>query len=61
MVLGRRSLDILPGDSRNDVPRHRAIAQDGDWIIKGPQGDFWPCKSDIFEDSYEEVWEDARA
>jgi hypothetical protein len=24
----------------------------GDWIIKGAQGDFWPCKPDVFEDSY---------
>lgn len=24
-----------------------------DWIIKGPAGDFWPCKPDIFEEFYE--------
>lgn len=24
-----------------------------DWIIKGPSGDFWPCKPDIFETTYE--------
>jgi len=27
----------------------------GDWIIKGVKGEFYPCKSDIFEASYEEV------
>ena len=25
----------------------------GDWIIKGVQGEFYPCKPDIFEKSYE--------
>lgn len=27
----------------------------GDWIIKGVNGEFYPCKSDIFEKTYEEV------
>ena len=27
----------------------------GDWIIKGVKGEFYPCKSDIFEASYEPV------
>lgn len=26
-----------------------------DWIICGIQGEFYPCKPDIFEDSYEAV------
>ena len=26
-----------------------------DWIIKGVKGEFYPCKPDIFEDTYEEV------
>lgn len=26
-----------------------------DWIIKGIQGEFYPCKPDIFIDSYEEI------
>ena len=25
----------------------------GDYIIKGLQGEFYPCKPDIFEESYE--------
>ena len=29
------------------------IAQEGDWIIKGVNGDFYPCKPDIFEATYE--------
>lgn len=27
----------------------------GDWIIKGVKGEFYPCKSDIFEATYEAV------
>ena len=26
-----------------------------DWIIKGVQGEFYPCKPDIFEATYEAV------
>lgn len=28
-------------------------AANGDWIIKGLNGEFYPCKPDIFEKSYE--------
>ena len=28
-------------------------AREGDWIIKGVQGEFYPCKPDIFEQTYE--------
>jgi hypothetical protein len=27
----------------------------GDWIIKGVKGEFYPCKPDIFETTYEAV------
>lgn len=27
----------------------------GDYIIKGVQGEFYPCKPDIFAETYEEV------
>lgn len=29
------------------------IATEGDWIIKGVQGEFYACKPDIFEATYE--------
>ena len=29
----------------------------GDWIIKGVKGEFYPCKPDIFENTYEEVFD----
>lgn len=31
------------------------IAIAGDWIIKGVNGEFYPCKPDIFEKTYEPV------
>ena len=27
----------------------------GDWIIKGINGEYYPCKPDIFDKTYEEV------
>lgn len=29
------------------------VAQKGDYIIKGVQGEFYPCKPDIFTETYE--------
>lgn len=28
----------------------------GDWIITGVKGEYYPCKPDIFEATYENVW-----
>lgn len=33
------------------------VASLGDWIIKGIKGEFYPCKPDIFEATYEAVLE----
>ena len=30
-------------------------ASKGDWIIRGVKGEFYPCKQDIFEQTYEPV------
>ena len=30
-------------------------ARVGDWIIRGISGEFYPCKPDIFEKTYEEA------
>ena len=30
-------------------------ARPGDWIIKGVQGEFYPCKDSIFRETYEPV------
>ena len=39
-------IETLEGDHK---------ANTGDYIIKGVKGEFYPCKPDIFEMSYEEV------
>ena len=31
------------------------LLQEGDWIIKGVKGEFYPCKPDIFEMTYDKV------
>jgi hypothetical protein len=46
-----------------DIVRHEGLkiytlegplmASIGDWIIKGVQGEFYPCKPDIFEATYD--------
>ena len=33
----------------------RMLARPDDWIVKGVQGEFYPVKPGIFEESYEEV------
>ena len=30
-------------------------ADPGDWIIKGVKGEFYPCKNDVFKQTYESV------
>jgi len=32
-------------------------ADEGDWIIRGVKGEFYPCKPDIFEATYEPIQE----
>ena len=39
-------IETLEGDMTADF---------GDWIIKGVQGEFYPCKPVIFEKTYEKV------
>lgn len=43
---GGISINTLEGAMRGDP---------GDWIIKGVKGEFYPCKPDIFEATYEPV------
>lgn len=31
------------------------IAQPGDWIIRGVAGEYYPCKPDIFAQTYEAI------
>lgn len=41
-------------DGSRDQVKH--IATEGDYIIKGVHGEFYPCKPDIFEKTYELVY-----
>lgn len=43
------TINTLEGDMNGEF---------GDYIIKGIKGEFYPCKPDIFEASYDEVIED---
>ena len=55
--------DVVPGVVLNPVKRHVEIqtlegvmiGNIGDWIIRGVQGELYPCKPDIFQATYEEV------
>lgn len=42
-----------------DIPTLEGVmaATPGDWIIRGVQGEFYPCKPDIFDATYEPVVE----
>lgn len=48
MVAWHNGTDIYIATLEGD---HRATV--GDWIIKGVKGEFYPCKPDIFEATYE--------
>lgn len=54
-------VSIDPRDGRLIVSTLEGLhwAEPGDWIIRGVQGEFYPCKPDIFEATYEAV-DDAR-
>ena len=45
---GKITIETLEGDMTASI---------GDFIIKGVQGEFYPCKPDIFEKTYELVWD----
>jgi hypothetical protein len=56
VVLGNGSC-IIPTleDGPNNEAKH--VASVGDWIIRGVKGEFYPCKPDIFDATYEPVSE----
>jgi hypothetical protein len=49
--------DGYGGDAMVVVPtlEGQHVANFGDWIICGVKGEFYPCKPDIFEATYEPV------
>ena len=48
---------ILPENLIIKTLEGNHTANIGDWIIKGIRGEFYPCKPDIFELTYEVVKE----
>lgn len=54
---------VISRPRRNPVPTHIAIdtlegtmrTAPGDWVIRGVQGEFYPCKPDIFAATYDVV------
>lgn len=48
------------GETAHDVIHIETLegtmtASPGDWIIRGIKGEFYPCRSDIFQATYDEV------
>jgi hypothetical protein len=50
-IVGQNLHIKRPEDEPNDDAVH--IAVPGDWIIRGVQGEFYPCKPDIFAATYD--------
>jgi len=60
-----RSVDTLSDDCGEEGPPWMEltiptlegdhVAKHGDFVIQGVQGEFYPCKPDIFEQTYEPV------
>ena len=50
-----RTERCMNGKSYCDIKTLEGLitATEGDYIIKGVQGEFYPCKPDIFEQTYE--------
>ena len=40
-----------------NTPEGVMLAKPGDWIIQGVKGELYPCKPDVFEQTYEIVEE----
>jgi hypothetical protein len=54
-----RPNEILIGDKIVISTLGGTITADkGDWILKGIKGEYYPCKPDIFAETYEKVEED---
>jgi hypothetical protein len=57
---GRYSTSTHPTDATQDQVFIHTLegemrAADGDWIVRGVQGEFYPVKPDIFDATYEPV------
>ena len=51
-------IETLEGVMRGDLASEGEDGEEvkpGDWVIQGVAGEFYPCKPDIFEQTYEAV------
>lgn len=53
--VGWAQIGTLEDDAGKRSPQVKHIATEGDYIIKGAFGEFYPCKPDIFLATYEEA------
>ena len=49
--------ETFPSQGIIKIPTLEGVmeATEGDFIIKGIKGEFYPCKPDIFEQTYEQI------
>lgn len=58
-VLGLDPLTIVDKDKlKIQTLEGDMLASVGDWVIKGVNGEFYPCKPDVFEKTYEACADD---
>jgi len=62
VYLNDKTLEILPDNVTSQTMgliiktlEGEHLARQNDWIIKGIKGEFYPCKPDIFEKTYEKI------
>lgn len=61
VYLDDKTKEVLMGRTSNTMGlfiktlEGKMLATQGDYIIKGVKGEFYPCKPDVFEMTYEEV------
>ena len=50
-----KGIGHCPPEGTLDIPTLEGVmtARAGDWIIKGVKGEYYPCKPDIFAETYE--------
>lgn len=59
--------DFFRGEDEEPMPEHICIdtlngtvrVSIGEWIIRGVKGEFYPCADDIFQETYDTVFDDA--
>ena len=55
---GPCTLECAPAQPVVETLEGPHVVTDGDWIIRGVAGEFYPCKPDLFAATYERVEEE---